>query len=240
MLSLSEAITSIKMDTGIYGLVLPFENGDQALEDVIKLKTIPTYSISSPYRVKVLVKGEELNQVERLANYVTYTLPVERFGRKIVDIDKVTPATSVYMGGAHLAGGFSICDYKNMMLDSVNAQMAHYAAPKVSHEFIDPNKLRLYNYGTRGVDLILDMQFYHDTNLSTIDEGHRESFLTLALLDVKSFLYNTLKNYSEIQTAYGSVKLPIDEWSNAASDRIEYLKNLDEVAHLEGDAWRYI
>ena len=43
----SQLLTSIKMDLGIYGLRLPFDNPDEAMMEVIKLKTLKTLRISA-------------------------------------------------------------------------------------------------------------------------------------------------------------------------------------------------
>lgn len=241
MMNLSNLLTTIKMDIGIYGMTLPFENHDEALKDVIKLKTIPTFSRYAPYRMMVKFDREDLKEIERVGNYVTFLIP-EVFGdRKIISIDSVTHAMQDGVGMDAFGGyPFSVCDYKNMMLNAQQAQTAHYALPKFTYDFIEPNRLRLYNMSMMRDGVLCEIAVTHDTNLSTIDEGHSEAFMKLALLDIKRFLFNAMRNYDEIQTAYGTYKLRTDEWSSAESDRNELLREWDEVFHLEGQSLYYL
>ena len=62
MLSMSRVITSIKMDLGVYGLSLPFDNPDEALRNVIKIKTLPTFSQFSPQYMTFTIDTNELEQ----------------------------------------------------------------------------------------------------------------------------------------------------------------------------------
>ena len=73
----------------------------------------------------------------------------------------------------------------------------------------------------------------HFENLSSIKSTLFEAFYDLALLDIKRFLYNILKHYENIETAYGSINLRIDEWSNAEADRKDLLTRWGELYHLE-------
>lgn len=242
MLNLTECITSIKMDLGIYGMVLPFDNQDEALTDVIKYKTLPIYSTYAPYRIVAKFKYDEMKQLEVFRDYITYQIPTDRFGeRKIISIDHVYPDTT-YQSNTYLPGAssYSMCDYKNMMLNSMDSQLVHYVSPKFSFEYIEPNKIKLYNMGILTNGIAMEIGLSHDITLNTINEGHRESFMELALVDVKRFLYNSLRNYDEIQTAYGSIKLRTDEWSGAESERKDLLERWKSIHHLEGDTLYFI
>ena len=47
------------------------------------------------------------------------------------------------------------------------------------------------------------------------------------------YLYNALKYYSTIQTAYGTLDLKIDNWENAESERNDLLSQWDDNYHLD-------
>lgn len=241
MMNLSDLVTEIKMDIGIYGMTLPFEKPDDAIKDVIRLKTVPTYSRYSPYRLDVPIDGKDLKLIYRFSDYVMYQLP-DLFGdRKIITIDEIVP-NILNMGAQRIYGPmeYSVCDMNTMMLNAQKAQLQHFVAPKFSFEFVEPNKIKLFNAGYISRGIICYMGVAHDANLSTIDEGHSESFKKLALLDVKRFLYQVMRNYDEIQTAYGNIRLRTDEWSGAEGDRADLLSRWDEVYHLEGQQLYYL
>ena len=242
MMNLSDLLTSIKMDIGIYGMTLPFANDDEVLKDVIRLKTVPTFSRYAPYRMMIKFEKNDLIEVERMGNYITFLIPDVFGDRKIISIDSVSDAALEDTVGLDAYGGypFSVCDYKNMMLNAQSAQTAHYALPKFTFDFIEPNKLVLYNMSMMSDGLLCEVALSHDTNLSTIDEGHSEAFMKLALLDIKRFLFNAMRNYDEIQTSYGTYKLRTDEWSGAESDRNELLRDWDESFHLEAQSLYYL
>ena len=79
--------------------------------------------------------------------------------------------------------------------------------------------------------------YQHADNLSTIPVDAEQSFYDLALLDMKIFLYNNLKYYDEINTAYGNIKLRIEDWSNAESQREDLLQKWSEVYHINWDSF---
>ena len=84
-------------------------------------------------------------------------------------------------------------------------------------------------YGKVDIEIAVE----HADNLSTIPNTAWESFYELALLDIKRFLYNAMKHYTELQTAYGTVQLKIDDWQSAESDRKELIERLRDIYHLE-------
>jgi hypothetical protein len=95
-----------------------------------------------------------------------------------------------------------------------------------------PRELLLYNVYSY-TKVVLELGFQHDKSLITIPESASESFFKLALLDVMDNLYPTVKQYSEIQTAIGTINLRLDEWQNASDKRDELLREWDDTFHLD-------
>ena len=87
---------------------------------------------------------------------------------------------------------------------------------------------------------MLDLGFEHDKSLASIDETSRESFMELALLDVKSNLYPTLQMYTELNTAIGNINLKLDKWADADSARQELISKWDDTYHLDFQPLYYI
>ena len=53
------------------------------------------------------------------------------------------------------------------------------------------------------------------------------------ILDVKQFLYNTLKLYDGIPTAFGNINLKIDDYQSAEGDRNALLDKWRDSFHLD-------
>ena len=81
--------------------------------------------------------------------------------------------------------------------------------------------------------VVIELGFEHDKSLASIPETASESFMELALLDLKDNLYPTIKQYTDIQTAIGNINFKMDNWENAESDRKELLNRWDDVYHLD-------
>lgn len=76
-MNLSELLTMIKMDIGIYMVPLPFENPDNVLYDVIKLKSLRTFSNLFPHKIEFVMDLKDLEVVretydEKTFNYQNY------------------------------------------------------------------------------------------------------------------------------------------------------------------------
>ena len=233
-MNVSELLTSIKMDLGIYGLRLPFEDPDKALMDVIRLKTLKTFSIFLPHIRTVTV---DLNKdVEMLKEEYTesvFVLP-DLYDREIMYVRNVTMQSKL-LGNGFISPVFdgSIDTYNYLMMTQANANLASVAAPAITFKFEPPNILHVYNVATAYGQIDLEIAYMHADNLSTITTTSWESFYELASIDIKRFLYNTMKHYTEIQSAFGNINLKIDDWSNAESDRKDLIDKWKDVYHLE-------
>ena len=71
----------------------------------------------------------------------------------------------------------------------------------------------------------------HHPSLGSIPDTAQESFYQLALLDVKSYLYNVMKHYNQINSVHGTIDLKIDEWQNAAEQRLDLISKWDDSFH---------
>ncbi len=237
MMNSSDLLTSIKMDLGIYGLRLPFDNPDKAMMDVIELRTLKTFSTFFPHLIEIsvdLTKDVEIIKSEYTESI--YLLP-DLFGdREILYIRKLMPRSKL-LGNGYIAPFFdgTIDPYNAVMSTQAQANLASVAAPPITFKFEAPNKMYLYNFATAYGIVDIEFGVEHAKNLSTIPQTAWESFYELALIDVKRFLYNIMKHYTEIQTAYGNFNMKIDDWANAESDRRELIERFKDVYHLEHD-----
>ena len=231
----SQLLTSIKMDLGIYGLRLPFDDPDKAMIDVIKLKTLKTFSTFLPQVKTVSVNlSTEVECIKEEYTESVYVLPDIFPGQEIMYIRNITMKSKL-LGNGFISPTFdgSIETYNMLMMTQANADLASIAAPAITFKFEPPNKMYLYNVATAYGMIDIDFALEHAENLSTIPITAWETFYELALLDIKRFLYNAMKHYSELQTAYGTVNLRIDDWSNAESERKDLIEKMRDTYHLE-------
>lgn len=237
MKTLSDLLTSIKMDLGIYQLAIPVDNLDEQLYDVIKLRTIKTYSQFYPYKEKIDVTlGTLEREIDTTYARTIYDLPNDIVqGREIITIYDINQRpTGLGYGDPVMPTGQGGSIIDSMMFANVNADILSAIAPKQTFEFIYPNKLILYNAFVNTGRIVMDIGTTHHENLMSIPPRGFETFEELALLDVKRFLYGKLKHYNDLQTAHGTINLRIDDWANAESERRELLKEWETTYHFAG------
>lgn len=234
-MNISQLLTSIKMDLGIYGLRLPFEDPDKAMLDVINLKTLKTFSVFLPRVETILV--DVATEVEKIKEEYTesiFVIPSKYPDREMLYVRKIVPQNKL-MGNGFISPVFdgTIDTYNQMAMTQAQADLASLAAPPITFKFDSPNILHVYNLATAYGKLELEIAFEHAANLSTIPMTAWDSFYDLALVDIKRFLYNAMKHYTEIQSAFGTIVLKIDDWQSAESDRKDIVEKMRDTYHLE-------
>jgi len=236
MMNISELLTSIKMDLGIYGLSLPFENENKVLYDTIKLRTIKTFSQFQPHIMRIPLNLDELNCLSSNYQESVYEIPDVFGNRRIMYIRRVEPRNKM-LGNGYVSPIFddSMDVYNSVMMAQAGANLLSSVTPPFTFKFQGPNLLYLYNMSTMATEIFVEFALEHAENLVTIPNTAWESFYELALLDIKRFLYGAMRHYNEIQTAYGTVSLKIDEWANAEQERKDLLEKWRDVYHLDAD-----
>lgn len=233
----SQLLTSLKMDLGIYGLRLPFDDPDKAIMDVINLKTIKSFSVFSPRLETINIDvGRDVEKIKEEYTESVFTIPNKYPDREILYVRRILPQSKL-MGNGFISPVFdgSIETYLQLGMTQAQADLASLAAPPITFKFDPPNILHVYNLATYYGRLEVELAFEHAQNLSTIPQTSWESFYELALLDVKRFLYNSMKHYTEIQSAFGTIVLKIDDWQSAESDRKDLIERMKDVYHLDVD-----
>lgn len=238
MLNLSNIVSRIKFKLGIATLAVPFDDIDQMITKIIQDFTVPVFSLYCPDRRLCRV---ELNKAFKMVNRVTssteYLLP-DFENPKLLYVNDVyyneDALTNLgYYAGTVPMGMTDTSFIGQMMLNNLSAQLLNQAVPKMTFHFEAPRKLILYNAFWSNV-VTMDWSFEHSKSLNTIPDDALTSFLQLALLDVKENLYPTMAQFVEQNTVYGTLRLPIDSWQNAESERLELLSRWDDTYHLDG------
>ena len=240
-MNLSTFITRIKLKLGLMNIATPFENLDDIIMTILKDITIPTFSIYYPVKEKIIINTRDLELLEKESDYENYLLP-DLKNRKLLHVFDVNYDSSYLSGLGYYAGGMPLMQgnlVNQVMLSNAGANLMNTLIPKLTFHFEPPRILYIYNaYASTRVQI--EMGFEHDMSMASIPETCREEILKLALLDVKENLYPTLKQYSEISTAIGTINLKIDDWANAESERKELIDNWDNTYHLDFKPVYYI
>jgi len=105
------------------------------------------------------------------------------------------------------------------------------ARAEPTFEFLEPNKIRLYGFPRFWVTMKVSCE--HDENGESIPSTCYDSFMQLAKLDTRIFLWNNLKLYDGVASAYGTINLKVDEHQGAESERNALLEEWRQTWHLD-------
>lgn len=237
--TLSELVTDIKMDLGIYSIALPVENLDREIAEVIKLRTLRTFSEFLPHVFDITINLDEVEHLPTTNKFArtAFILPDIFGNRQIVRVEDVIPDITGL--GANLvpneyfAGGVSQNHIESLLLTRSMANLQSTMVSGATFKFVSPNVLELYNYSVSSRRVRVTIAVSHMDNLSTIPASQTNTFHKLALIDVKRYLYSMLKHHKDMQTPIGNISLQIDDWADATSERMEFIEQLKELQHLE-------
>lgn len=233
-MNLSNIITRIKMKLGLINIVTPIENLDSVITEIITEITVPVFSIYAPYKETMHLDVYDLEMIEKRDNSEKFLLP-DFLTKKLYYVFNIGYDCNMVSGLGYWSGGLQVTGVnllQELALGNANMNVSNMVIPKMTFRFTPPRTIEIFNAYTSS-SMIFDFGFEHDKTLASIPESCRESFMELALLDVKENLYPTMKNFSEIQTAIGTINLKIDDWANAEADRKELINRWDDTYHLD-------
>lgn len=233
-MNLSNTVSRIKMKLGLINITTPFENLNEVIVDILREFTIPDFSVYNPVKETLHINTHDLELADKDDICETYLLPDFK-NRTLLYVFDVTYDTSLVSGLGYFGGGLPLIQgslVNQAMLANAGASLMNTIIPKMSFEFIPPRTLKLYNAYSSS-RLVIYLGFEHDKSMASIPETCRESFMQLALLDVKSNLYPTMKQYTELSTSIGNINLKIDDWANAEQERSDLIAKWDESYYLD-------
>lgn len=233
-MNMSKLITRIKRNIGIYGIALPIEDIDKEIKDIIIDITLPVFSLYNPYEDHLYIDLQNLERIEKTSTYQSYLLP-SALSEKLLYIKDVRYDDRCISGLGYWGGDIPYLSgvlTEQTLISNAAKNLTNMALPKLNFQYEPPRKLTLYN-NYASLKVIIDMCCKHDQSLQSIRPTAEESFFKLAVLDVKENLYQLVKHYTTIQTAYGTVELKIDDWADAANERKELINQWDDSYHLD-------
>lgn len=244
-MNMSTVISAIITDLGLFGITLPYKDQitgkptpiENVIRNVITTVTIPRFSEVQPYQPSVETHVDQLKVINR--KECIYELPPMLTMAPIKYIIDVSisydglrgtyggsvPSYSYGMG--ELAQGVAVGMLASMLGEQLRAEP--------SWDWIRPNKIKLYNFPNAKIKITASCN--HLPNGETIEESCYASFLELATLDLKVHLYNTLKLYDSIPSAFGEIKLKIEDYQGAEAERKALLEKWDDSFQADIDEW---
>ena len=236
----------IKSRLGIYTVRLPLTDKD-LYDAVIIDATLPQFSIFCPHRHMQII-NTDISQIpdDELMNNNTYSpanllirIPNPFGYRKILGVNRIGPYIS--LSGMTMSSSYETMEaYQDLAIGQSIANLASTMMPPKTFEFLPPDKVRLYNNFSFTTLVEAEVFYYHHNELHTIPDTARDSFFKLALLDMKVFLYNNLKIYNEMETAFGKLNLKVDDWSNAEQERSDLIQKWEDTYHLDQNCLFFI
>lgn len=239
-MNMSKVISALKLGLGLYGITLPFTDTvtgkpiptENVIKDVLTTITIPEYSEFQPWirigdcHVDNLKPVDKSNRIFMLPAFLTLT-PVKY-------VSSIKPAYNAVGAYGDIPYGYGMDrSPEGVITANTYLMVTGMMRSEPTFEYLGENKVRLYGF-PRTI-LTFQIACEHEANGESIPDSCYDSFMELAKLDVKSFLYNTLKLYDGIPTAFGTINLKIDEYQSAEADRTALLNEWRDRYHLDMD-----
>lgn len=238
-MNMSKVISSLIMKFGLYSITLPFKDQvtgkpiptENVIMDVIKTVTIPEYSEFVPWIREYDTSISSLKKLDK--NKSIYLLPPFLTITPIKSVISVTLPNQNNRGTyGDIAPAYGINRSVQGVITSQSYMMlAGQMRSEPTWEYLGENKIQLYGFPK--VVVTFKVAAEHDESGETIESTCYDSFMSLASLDLKMFLYNTLRHYDGIPSAFGNINLKIDDYNNAESDREALLNEWRDKFHLD-------
>lgn len=237
-MNMSNIVSTIITELGLFDITLPIvrENNREApIEEVVyhvlKTVTIPMYSQYEPWKregdcdVKTLKCVDQRDGIYMLPAILCMT-PV------LYIIDIRMPYHNSRGTYGDIAPAYGINRSAQGVINSQAYMMlAGQMRAEPTWEWLKNNKVRLYGFPKTMLTFVVACE--HMPNGETIDDGCYKSFLDLAMLDMRIYLWNLLKRYKTIPSAHGNLSLEIEDYQSAEQEKKQMLSDWDDRYHLD-------
>ena len=240
-MNMSKAISHLKMQLGLYGITLPFKDEitgntiptENVIREVLTTVTIPEYSQFEPWKREGSIDIKNLKCIDQ--HEAIYKLPDFLTLTPIINIIAVRLPNHNFRGTfGDVAPAYGINrSVEGVATSQAYMMLAGQMRSEPTWEYLGKNKIKLYGFPRTVVEF--EVACEHDPNGESIPDSCYDSFMELATLDMKVFLYNNLKLYDEIPTAFGNIKLKIDDYNGADGERTQLLEKWRDTFHVDFD-----
>lgn len=209
--------------------------------DVIMNDTMVTFSRYFPNKFPLVINDETCDKKKENGTTYYYIKDEILQGVKLLglqDIDYLDhTANNASLGSTSLGGGYYYpsmgcpdSTFESILYLQFNADMASLYNRGLYIDFQYPNRFSIKGTGNTDYDLnsFTVILLVEHCSLSTISPTKMTIFEDLAQADVANFLYQNLKYYDGLETAYVNIDLKLSElqdFANRRNDVIEEIKN---------------
>lgn len=232
--NMTRVLNNIETLLGLKMIQLPDKLAkDKWPEDVIQPITIHTFSAYYPNQVKYRISSDH---------------PMKD-GWYYIDEDRVGGLTILGIqdidwsafGQEATAGPYGIYDtaFTNFGLADIACMQAAADVSSLFNnnifiEYKEPNMFRLVSaVGNRTLNIMRDYDIKiiteHSPNLTTISPTIMQTFEDLARADVAGYLYNNLKYWDGLETAYATLDLKLDKLEQESAKRDDIIQILKDT-----------
>lgn len=238
-MNLSKCISALILQNGLYQVVLPFidtatnqpKPTEQVIHEVLSTVTIPIYSEFVPYRVTGTCHVRDLKVIDEkhgiymLPSFLTYT-----------EVKRVLDVRLPYHNQRGTFGDVAPAYGINRSVQGVATSMSYMMLAgqmrsEPTFEYLGENKIQLFGWPKTILEFELACE--HEPNGETIPSSCYDSFMELATLDLQVFLWNTLRHYKELPTAFGNIQINSDDWQGADDKRTALLNEWRDRYHVD-------
>lgn len=237
-MNISTCISSIIGQYGLNNITLPFKNVngepvpiENIIYEILSTTTIPIYSDYVPHIKECTMNPMNMKMIDKTQGI--YELPPILTSTPIKYIFDVSPAFNNTRGTfGDIAPAFGINRSAQGVIVSQAYQMLS-GQMRAEPTFKDLGGNRVQLFGFSNIPQTFKVACQHALNGETIEESCRTSFMQLATLDVKVYLYNNLKLYDNMTSAFGNTSLKSEDFAGADSERTQLLAQWDDSYHLD-------
>lgn len=236
--SMTKLINKIERRIGSALLNLPENLQKDKWANVIIEDTLETFSRYYPHKIEYTVYKEDAStkfpdyfhiDEDRIPGDITI------FGLRDINFSSLYTSNvkTISEGGiqSHMAmRGFS---FEELALRQTTMDMDSVVNYGTFVEYVHPHLIKISTSSGLNLPQSLDefkveLFIKHADNLQTISPTKMETFEKLAIIDIKIFLWATLKHFSDLETVFGTMQLNIDDWESAEDDRESLIEYLEE------------
>jgi hypothetical protein len=188
---------------------------EEILEN-IQEESLITFSKYYPYQVMETI--DDSNKVEGTANEYYIETDFE-----ILGVAKLYDNFSMYVDVGLMPN--NIRQMSDPMSRQFMADATSMNRNPLVYQFNHPNTITVMPALYMLKEAKVKLNCVHPSHFGTIPTNLQDEFLKLALYDTKEALYQIRHRFANLQTAFGSIELFIDDLAEAPDKKVELLEN---------------